>query len=489
MQYIHEKYSKQFGDIPEKVLQFGEGNFLRAFVDWMIELSNQQGDFNGSVVICQPIATGVCKELTAQNCQYTVVMRGIENGVPVERVQQISSISRCINPYENYREFIDVAKNKNLRIVVSNTTEAGIAYHPGDCPEDQPPESFPAKLCALLYERYKEFAGAFDKGLLILPVELIDNNGSELQRIVHRYAIEWNLGQEFIEWLNTSCEFGSTLVDRIVTGYPRNQIEELQDKLGYVDNMLDTCELFNLWVIEADKKWMKDFPIGSKQAHVIWTDDVTPYKKRKVRILNGAHTATVLAAYLAGHNIVSDFMGDSMFKDYLDELLINEVVPTIDLPREDLLTFVSAVNDRFENPYIAHRLLDIALNSCSKYNARCIPTLIDYLNMFQRVPKRLAFSMAAFIRFYRGSWLNGKYIGTREDGEKYEIRDSQNVLDFFESAWQTNDVFKVAYNVLSNKDFWSGLDLTELNGFLDAVVLNLSSIIENGIHMTMGELS
>lgn len=488
MRYIHEKYPKRFLNLPEKVLQFGEGNFLRAFVDWMVELSNRQGAFNGSVVICQPIENGMCEQLNAQDCQYTVVMRGIENGVPVQRADRVSSVSRCIDPYKNYQELLDVAGNKDLRVVVSNTTEAGIAYRQGDRLDDKPPRSYPAKLCAFLYERFKRFSGASDKGLLILPVELIDDNGPQLKRIVHHYAKEWGLARAFTEWLDTSCEFASTLVDRIVTGYPRNQIEELQAELGYADDLLDTCELFNLWVIEADRKWMKEFPVGSPQANVIWTDDVTPYKKRKVRILNGAHTATVLAAYLAGHNIVSDFMNDSVFKDYLNAFLLNEAVPTIDLPRGDLLAFASAVSERFENPYIAHRLLDIALNSCSKYNARCVPTLIDFLARFGRVPQNLAFSMAAFIRFYRGGRVNGGFIGKREDGAEYEVRDNPSVLDFFESAWQTNDAFKVASGVLSNREFWSGRDLTELDGFLDAVALNLSLIMENGIRSTMGKL-
>lgn len=485
MEYIHERHTKQFSHLPEKVLQFGEGNFLRAFVDWMIELSNKQGVFNGSVVICQPIEQGMCKQLNAQNCQYTVIMRGIEDGVPFEKMERVSSISRCINPYEDYQSLLDVARSNDLRVVVSNTTEAGIAYHPDDRLSDQPPVSYPAKLCVLLYTRFKAFLSDPQKGLLILPVELIDNNGAELKRIVYRYAQEWKLEAEFIHWLDASCEFASTLVDRIVTGYPHHQKEEFQAKLGYIDQMMVTCELFNLWVIEAADKWKDVFPIGTQPSHVIWTKDVTPYKKRKVRILNGAHTATVLAAYLAGHEIVSDFMKEGLFKNYMNSLLLDEVIPTIELPRDDLIAFANAVNDRFENPYIAHKLLDISLNSCSKINARCVPSLVDYLTLHHRPPKHLIFALAAFIRFYRGKWEEGKYLGQRENGSKFEIHDDNDLLEFFETVWQSNDYAHVAQMVLSNMDMWSGRDLTKLDGVLDAVASSLTSIMNHGIRTTM----
>lgn len=488
MKMIHECYEKKFANLPEKVLQFGEGNFLRAFADWMIELSNRKGDFNGSVVLCQPIARGMGEVLNAQNCQYSVVMRGIEDGESVERIEQISSISRCINPYEDYQALMDIAHSETLRCIISNTTEAGIAYHAGDKRDDRPPVSYPAKVCAFLHERFTAFNGDPDKGLLLLPVELIDNNGHELKRIVLQYAEEWNLGEAFITWLKESCCFASTLVDRIVTGYPRDEINELQEKIGYEDKSLVTCEVFNLWVIEADEKWADVFPVAKTDAHVIWTPDVTPYKKRKVRILNGAHTGTVLAAYLAGHDIVLDFMKDEAFNKYMNDMLMEEIVPTLDLPRDELISFAAAVNDRFSNPFIRHRLLDISLNSCSKFCARNLPSLLGYYEQYGKLPAHLTFALAAFISFYRGEWEDGRYYGTRKEGTKYEIRDDQAVLEFISKAWEGGCAEKVAKAVLSNKEFWGGRDLTEIPGMEAAVAAYIASISEKGVHATIAEL-
>lgn len=487
MQMINEAYPKQFKDLPEKVLQFGEGNFLRAFVDWMIELSNREGKFNGSVVLCQPIANGLAPMLNAQDCQYTVIMRGMENGEPTERIERISSVSRCINPYEDYEALLAIARSKDLQVIVSNTTEAGIAYHEGDKADDRPPVSYPAKLCAFLYERFKAFDGAADKGLLILPVELIDNNGAQLKKLVLRYASEWALGEGFEKWLKESCEFTSTLVDRIVTGYPRDDYKAFEERIGYTDKVLDTCEIFNLWVIEGNKKWAEIFPVGGGQANVVWTDDVTPYKKRKVRILNGAHTSTVLAAFLGGHDIVLELMNDPTFKTFMNNVLQQEVIPTLDLPKQDLKDFAEAVNDRFSNPYVRHRLLDISLNSCSKFAARCLPSLMEYIKREHAIPKHLCFSLAAFILFYRGSWEDGKLMGKRAKGDTYEIRDDKAVLDFFGEIWKTDDAAKVVHAVMSNADFW-GEDLTNLDGLEDEVTKALKAMMDKGVNEAAKEL-
>lgn len=277
-------------------------------------------------------------------------MRGIEDGRPVEKIEQITSVSRCINPYEDYEALMALARSEDLEVVVSNTTEAGISYHAGDKLTDQPPHSFPAKVCAFLFERYKHFEGAMDKGLLFLPVELIDNNGANLRRIVLQYAEEWNLGEDFKTWVREANHICSTLVDRIVTGYPRDQIGYFEEKLGYQDNVIVTSEVFNLWVIEGKKEWADILPIHKTDAHVIWTDDVTPYKKRKVRILNGGHTSSVLAAWMSGHNIVLEMMQDEVFEKFLNKVLYEEVIPTLDLPKDELTQFASDVKDRFRNP-------------------------------------------------------------------------------------------------------------------------------------------
>lgn len=488
MRSINDTIEKKYGNYPEKVLQFGEGNFLRAFVDWMIDKANRDGIYRGSIVLCQPIAQGLKDMINAQDGVYTLAMRGAENGQPVENIEVITSVSRCINPYENYEDLMEIARSADLEVVVSNTTEAGIAYHEEDRLTDRPPVSFPAKVTAFLYERYKAFNGDPQKGLLFLPVELIDNNGAELKRIVLKYAEEWKLGQDFISWVSTANEFTSTLVDRIVTGYPRDEVSYFEEKLGYKDNIIDTSELFNLWVIEGDKKWADKLPVHKTDANVIWTDDVKPYKKRKVRILNGAHTSTVLAAYLAGFNIVGDFMKDDTVRTFMNDVIYKEVIPTLDLPKEELESFAAAVNDRFANPYIKHNLLDIALNSCSKFNARCLPSLLGYVEEKGELPKCLTFSLAAFIKFYQGEWKDGVYTGTRKDGTQYPLRDDEAVIRFFADTWAENDAEKTAESVLSNKDFWSGKDLTEVPGLKDAVAGYLKEMDKKEIKEIMAEL-
>ena len=488
MKTINDVIEKKYGNYPEKVLQFGEGNFLRAFVDWMIDKANRDGIYQGSIVLCQPIAQGLKDMINAQDGVYTLAMRGAENGQPVEKIEVITSVSRCINPYENYEDLMEIARSADLEVVVSNTTEAGIAYHAGDQLTDRPPVSFPAKVTAFLYERYKAFNGDPEKGLLFLPVELIDNNGAELKRIVLQYAQEWELGQEFTDWVNTANAFTSTLVDRIVTGYPRDEVSYFEEKLGYKDNIIDTSELFNLWVIEGDEKWADKLPVHKTDANVIWTDDVKPYKKRKVRILNGAHTSTVLAAYLAGFDIVGDFMKDDTVRTFMNNVIYQEVIPTLDLPKEELESFAAAVNDRFANPYIKHKLLDIALNSCSKFNARCLPSLLGYVEEKGVLPKCLTFSLAAFIKFYQGEWKDGVYTGTRKDGTQYPLRDDESVIRFFADAWSENDAEGTAAAVLSNKDFWSGKDLTEVPGLKDAVAGYLREMEEKDIKEIMAGL-
>ncbi|MHB8131018.1 MAG: tagaturonate reductase, partial [Mobilitalea sp.] len=352
MKKINDTIEKVYGNYPEKIIQFGEGNFLRAFADWMINNANASGDYKGSIVLSQPIANGLADMINDQDGIYTLAMRGIEDGQAVEKIEPITSVSRCINPYANYEELLEIARSNDLEVVISNTTEAGITYKEGDQVTDTPPTSFPAKVTVFLYERFKAFRGAMDKGLLFLPVELIDRNGDNLKKIVLQYSTEWELGDAFIEWIEKANKFTNTLVDRIVTGYPKDQIEYFEEKLGYKDNVIVTSEVFNLWVIEGKKEWADILPIHKNIAKVIWTDDVTPYKMRKVRILNGGHTSTVLAAYLAGHNFVGDFMKDDVFKSFLDKVVYDEVIPTLDLPKEELIDFASSVGDRFANPYI-----------------------------------------------------------------------------------------------------------------------------------------
>ena len=478
MLYIHEEINGKHNKYPEKILQFGEGNFLRAFSCWMIDLLNEKEGYNGSVAICQPIEVGMTDLLNQQNCMYTVAMRGLENKKEIEQFHKVTSISRCINPYKDFDELLQLACLPSLRVIISNTTEAGITYNAGDKYTDAPPTSFPAKLCIVLHKRFKVLGANAESGCLILPTELIDDNGKQLKRIVLQYAKEWALEAEFCEWINTSCEFANTMVDRIVTGYPRDNILDFENKLGYKDEALVTCELYNSWVIEADKKWSQVFP-AHKVANVIWVDDATPYKKRKVRILNGSHTSVIPLAYVAGYETVLDFFVDSEFGKFERKLIYDEIIPTLDM--DGVSEFAASVIERFMNPFIVHRLADITLNNSSKFVARCVPTILDYAEKYNSPPPLFAFAIAGYIRYYKSREFDGAYIGTRDTGEEYTLRDDRKALDFYNKLWQTDDITSIVSGALEREG------LANINGLANEVCMHLSNMVTKGMKKSLEE--
>jgi tagaturonate reductase len=480
MRNICEISDKTFGDLPEKVLQIGEGNFLRAFAEWIIETGNRQGVLSTSVLVCQPIEKGNCDLINAQSGIYTVYMRGISKNAVFEDMQKITCISRCINPYREYEDLLEAARSEDLEVIISNTTEAGIAYKEGDRLTDTPPSSYPAKLTALLYERFSVFPSK-DKGVLILPVELIDDNGAKLKSIVLRYAKEWELGDEFISWLEEGCYFANTLVDRIVTGFPADEYAEICAKMGYEDKLLVTCEPYLFWAIQCPKEWAEKFPIDKLGFNIIFADDISPYRERKVRILNGAHTLSVLAAFLTGHEFVIDMMRDGFFSEFIRKAIFSEIIPTLSLPEKELVSFAESVLDRFSNHFIKHRLHDISLNSVSKFKARCLPSLLKYKEIKGALPDKLCFSLAALIRFYKCRFEDGKYLGKDDSGREYEIRDGEDVKEFMRSAWESGDAAKA---VLSNISFWD-MDLTEIQGLEEKVRGYLIDIESLGIRKAL----
>ncbi len=384
---------------PERVIQFGEGGFLRGFVDWILQKLNDQTDFNGSVVVVQPIEQGMCDALEEQNCVYTHIMRGLENGKPKVEKQIVDVISRTVKPYADYNKYLELAKNPDFRFIFSNTTEAGIAYVPEDKLTDTPPSSYPAKLTALLYERFK----AHLDGFLIIPCELIDKNGETLKEIVLKYARDWELGEEFITWINTENHFFNTLVDRIVTGYPRGEKTDLE----YEDAMLDTSELFHLWVIEGDTSFQSELPFHEIGLNVIWTkDELFKYRTRKVRILNGAHTALVPYAMLKGFDTVKSCVDDPEMLAYMKRCIFDEIIPTLDLPEAELREYAENVLERFANPFIRHYLSAIALNSVSKFKVRVLPSILTYMERYGKMPQTLLEAFGALLRFYRTDMAN-----------------------------------------------------------------------------------
>ena len=378
----------------EKVIQFGEGGFLRGFTDWMLQYANEKTDFDGGVVVVQPIEKGLCDMLTAQDCTYTHICRGAE-GVEAKK---ISVITRCVKPYDDFDAYMALAENADFRFVVSNTTEAGIAFRPEDKMTDRPAASFPGKLTQLLYKRFTLGLSGF----VFLPCELIEKNGDNLKKCVLQYAELWALGADFVSFVNEQNIFCNTLVDRINTGYPKG--EAISEEYG--DNLLNASEYFHLWVIEGYNGLFDELPLDQCGLNVILTDNLDMYRTRKVRILNGAHTSMVLYALLSGLETVGDCMKDPTMREHLRACVYDEIVPTLDLPREELLEYADGVMRRFENPYIKHYLSSIALNSVSKFKVRVLPSILVYTERFGKMPEHLIFAFAKLIAFYRTDMTN-----------------------------------------------------------------------------------
>ncbi len=462
-----------------RVLQYGEGNFLRAFVDYMLDIANERLGLDLGVMMVKPIPMGSLDALRQQDCRYTVVLRGLVDGAPSTSTRLVTSVADAVDAYDEYEKYAACARLDSLRFVVSNTTEAGIALDESDRFEFCPPKSYPGKLCKLLYERAKAFGYAADKGLVILPVELIDDNGLQLKKCVKALARLWKLGERFDAWLDEACVFASTLVDRIVTGYPADEAPEIWKGLGYEDRLVVTGEPFALWVIESDRDISGELPLPDCGLPVIFTDNQKPFKQRKVRILNGAHTAFVPAAFLSGYDTVLEAMGDPTIKRFMRDALFEEVIPTLSLPREDLAAFADAVTARFENPYIKHQLLSICLNSVSKWRARCLPSLTGYVALKGALPPRLTFSLAALMALYSGGTPEGGALVCHRDGAPYKIIDDEPVLRFFaEESGRGAAEFARAF--LSDPRFF-GEDLTKIPGLADAVAKDLSAIREKGM--------
>ena len=443
---------------PIRVLQFGEGNFLRAFVDYMLDIANEKGVFGGSIAVAKPISFGNLERFAKQDNLYTVILRGKEKGEVINSHRLITSVSKTLDCAEDYEEFMALAALDTLRFVVSNTTEAGIVLDRNDH-FDGLPATYPGKLTKFLYARYQAVQGAADKGLIILPVELIENNGKKLRECVLALADAWKLPAEFKTWVEEHNVFCSTLVDRIVTGYPREEAAALCESLGYQDDLIDVGEPFGLWVIESEQDIRNELPLDRIGLPVVFTDDQRPYRERKVRVLNGAHTASVLMGYLYGLDIVRDCMQDALVGRFVRQAVMEEIVPLIRLPREDVEAFAKSVFERFENPFIDHSLLAISLNSVSKWKARVLPTVADYYAKNGTLPQLLTFSFAALLAFYTGNQLKEDgYHARRADGTEYVIVDNRDVLEFFaaNSAADTVEYVKAA---ASRADFW-GMDLT-----------------------------
>lgn len=419
---------------PVRILQFGAGNFLRGFCDWMVDILNETTGFNGNVQIVQPIRRGKGIDLASQKGIYYVTINGEDR-----RIECIDSI---VDPYNDYEQFLATAENPDLEFVFSNTTEAGIVFGND--------ETFPARATALLFRRYQKLP---DKGLTFLPCELIEKNGATLKSVVHQYIDHWKLPAEFKSWVDSKILFCNTLVDRIVPGFV-----DISRRTGFPDKFTVSVEPYHLWVIEAPDSVRKSLRFDDAPLNVLFVDDLTPYRERKVRILNGAHTTLVPVAYLKGLRTVRESVEDPEVGNYLLKAVFEEIIPTLNLPKEELTSFADDVVDRFRNPFIKHELVNIALNSVSKYKVRVLPSVLRYIELKKTLPKRLLYSLAALIKLY-----------------KTQINDTPEVVEFFKRAWASNDAVYAAKVILGNKEFW-GQDLNDVPGLNKLVTEDLKAL-------------
>lgn len=486
MEILNREMTKK-KERPVRVVQFGEGNFLRAFVDHMIDVANEKGTFDGDIVLVKPIEAGSLGDFHRQDCQYTVSLRGNVNGEGKVINRVVTSVADAVDAGGEYEKYEGLAEIDTLRFIVSNTTEAGIVYDSSDSFGLNPPKSFPGKLTKFLYHRFEAFHGDKSKGLVMLPVELIGDNGIMLRKCVMQQIENWGLSDGFKAWVDEACIFTSTLVDRIVTGYPKATEREEWEKLGYEDRIMVTGEPFALWVIESEKDISREFDLPGAGLPVIFTDDHHPYKQRKVRILNGAHTSFALASWLCGNDIVRQSMEDEDVRDFMDRTIFDEVIPTLTLPEEELKEFAGEVVDRFRNPYVDHSLLAISLNSVSKWRARCLPSLLGYVDKFGGLPARLTFSIAALMAFYSGAEIVDGVLKGGRDGQAYDIRDDLAVLEFFrDNSGKDTKEFVTAY--LGREDF-HGQDLNKVPGLTEAVASYLDDIRRNGMRAALCRIS
>jgi len=471
MERLNRTNAPQAKRYTEKVIQFGEGNFLRAFIEWIIWKTNQKTDFNGSVVVVQPIEKGMVEWLNEQDGLYHLNLQGLQDGKPVDSVDLIDVISRGLNPYTQFAEYLKLAEQPEIRFVISNTTEAGIAFDPACRLEDQPASSYPGKLTQLLYHRFQFFGGAKDKGLIIFPCELIFENGKHLKECIRQYIDLWNLGPDFSAWFEEACGVYSTLVDRIVPGYPRDNAAELCARAGYDDHLLDKAEIFHLWVIEAPKEVAAEFPADKAGLHVLFVPSEAPYHERKVTLLNGPHTVLSPVGYLSGLNTVKECCEDPEIGQFVHKVMYDELLPTLNLPKEELLQFAGDVVERFRNPFVKHFVTSIMLNSFPKFKTRDLPGLKTYLERKGELPKGLVLGLAGICTYYKG--------GKRGEDEIVP-QDDEKIIGLLKELWASGDVRKVAQGVLSADFIW-GEDLNAIPGLTDLLSADLALIQAQGM--------
>ncbi len=458
--------------LPERVLQFGTGAFLRGFADYFIDCANRKGAFNGRVVVVGSTGSGRTQRFNAQDGLYTLCVRGREHGEIVDRQQVITAVSRALSARDQWPDVLVCARNPDLSVVISNTTEVGITYDATDRPDLNPPRSFPGKLTAWLYERARAFMYDPNKGVTVLPCELIDDNGEVLYDIVQRLAMRWNLGTAFLRWLEEANTFHNTLVDRIVPGTPQDA-EALYQQLGYHDALLTVAEPYRLWAIEAEGTAQSRFPLSGVDPGIVVTSDIEPYRERKVRILNGVHTITVPLALLSGLHTVGEAMEDAVVSSFVQRVLHQEIVPSLESDSQQAQAFGEAVLDRFRNPFIRHMLLDITFQQTAKLGVRVLPSLLSYVRKYNTLPPALTFGFACFLLL--------QHPDHRPEG----LRDD-DAAEYWKEVW--DDVYladeaqvqQAVATVTRDAARW-GTNLDALPQFTDGVVAHVMQAAALGV--------
>lgn len=475
----------QMKTYPVKVLQIGEGNFLRGFVDWMIHRCNQQGLFQGSVAVSQPRPAGAAKlkELEQQDGLYYQWIRGLHEGELIDRRELISVFSTFIDPYQEWDQFLALAESPDLELIVSNTTEAGLVYTPSEWAPDQPILSYPGKLTLLLFRRFEHFGGDSGKGLLLLPCELVERNGAKLRDIVLQHAEDWKLPEAFADWIRDHNRFLNSLVDRIVTGFPAEEADDRYAEWGVKDRLLNAAEPYHIWAIEGEEELDQRLPFVQAGLNVVWTNDLKPYQQRKVRILNGAHTWMAALGVLHGLSEVREVVEHPVYGEQLRSAIFDEIVPSVPLPEAEMRVYAEQVIERFANPYVRHKLTDIAMNTLSKFKVRLLPTLMAYQERTGELPPLIMKSFASLLRLYRVQQTeDGGYTGRKLNGESQVIRDDAAALSDLAALWNKVDkgelqVKELIADVLGRSSWW-GIDLNEIPGLLDALTNELAQLEE-----------
>ncbi len=471
MERLNRTTAPQAKTYTEKVIQFGEGNFLRAFIEWIIWKTNQKTDFNASVVVVQPIDRGMVDMLNEQDGLYHLNLQGLLDGKPVDSIDLIDVISRGINPYRDFQDYLKLAEQPEMRFIISNTTEAGIAFDPACKFTDAPASSYPGKLVQLLYHRYEYFKGDLSKGFIIFPCELIFLNGKHLKECIYQYIELWKLGEDFKNWFEKACGVYCTLVDRIVPGYPRDNAAELCERAGYEDHLLDKAEIFHLWVIEAPKEVAKEFPADKAGLNVLFVPSEAPYHERKVTLLNGPHTVLSPVGYLSGLNTVRECCEDETIGAFVHKVMYEELLPTLNLPEEELRKFAGDVLERFKNPFVKHFVTSIMLNSFPKFKARDLPGLKTYLERKGELPKGIVLGLAGICTYYKG--------GKRGDDE-IVVNDDEAIKNLLVELWASGDVAAVAKGVLGAEFIWDE-DLNAVPGLTELLTADLALIQKEGM--------